>query len=166
MAGVYFFLEFLNRLWSSSSRCGGLLEEFQACRLPLPPHLGGLALLQQPFALLFSVPGLRGQLHLTHSVPALNPLLAANAAKVLHLRQEVRITLFEQFLTTYELYGLLVSGGQLLIGGGQLLLIAWGIWEMRKSNDSREASTGLMIEQSKGLAQQSKALERLLERSA
>ena len=90
--------------------------------------------------MLFAVPGLRGQLHLPHSVPALNPLLAANAAKVL-------------LLTTCELYGLLVSGGQLLIGVGQLLLIAWGIWEMRKSNDSREASTGLMIEQSKVLAQ-------------
>ena len=136
-----------------------LLEEFQACRLALPPDLGRLALLQQPFALLFAVPGLRGQLHLPHSVPALNPLLAANTAKVVHLRQEVRITLFEQFLTTYKLYGLLVSGGQ-------LSLIAWGIWEMRKSNDSREASMGLMIEQSKVLAQQSKALERLLEPSA
>ena len=48
----------------------------------------------------------------------------------------------------------------------QLSIIAWGIWEMRKSNASREASTNLMIQQAKalegigaGIREQSKALE-------
>ena len=41
---------------------------------------------------------------------------------------------------------------------GQLMLIAWGIWEMRSSNKSRSAQIDMMI-------QQSRALERLLERT-
>lgn len=52
--------------------CVVFLEEFQAFRLAFPPDLGWLALLHQPFALLFAVPGLRGQFHLPHSVPALD----------------------------------------------------------------------------------------------
>ena len=45
------------------------------------------------------------------------------------------------------------------VGLFQCGLIAWGIWVMRQSNKDRAASTELMI-------QQSKALERLLERTA
>jgi len=41
----------------------------------------------------------------------------------------------------------------------QLGIIAWGIWEMRKSNTSREASTALMIQQAKALENMGKALE-------
>ncbi len=69
----------------------------------------------------------------------------------------------------------------------QLGIIAWGIWEMRKNNTSREASTALMIQQAKaleemgaglreqsaglreqsaGLREQSAGLRELLERSA
>ncbi len=62
----------------------------------------------------------------------------------------------------------------------QLGIIAWGIWEMRKNNTSREASTVLMIQQAKALEdmgaglreqsaslrEQSAGLRELLERSA
>ena len=44
------------------------------------------------------------------------------------------------------------------VGLFQCGLIAWGIWVMRGSNESRVATNQLMIAQSKALAEQSKAL--------
>lgn len=41
----------------------------------------------------------------------------------------------------------------------QLGIIAWGIWEMRKNNASREASNTLMLQQAKALEDMSKGLE-------
>ena len=58
-----------------------------------------------------------------------------------------------------EQLGLNAADVALIVGMVQCGLIAWGISEMRGSNSSREATNQMMI-------QQSKALERLLERSA
>jgi len=45
-----------------------------------------------------------------------------------------------------------------VVGLIQCALIAWGIWVMKGSNESRAATNQLMIAQSKALTDQSKAL--------
>ena len=57
-----------------------------------------------------------------------------------------------------EQLGLNAADVALIVGMVQCGLIAWGISEMRGSNKSREATNQMMI-------QQTKALERLLERT-
>lgn len=51
------------------------------------------------------------------------------------------------------------------VGVAQCGLIAWGIWVMKGSNENRAAMTEMMIQQTKTLDMQTKALERLLERT-
>ena len=51
------------------------------------------------------------------------------------------------------------------VGVAQCGLIAWGIWVMKGSNENRAAMTEMMIQQTKTLDIQTKALERLLERT-
>ena len=63
---------------------------------------------------------------------------------------------FEEMLTTYEFYGLLISGGQ-------LGLIGWGLWLMQRAGQRRDKQLdGIM----KALEDQSAGIRALLGRTA
>lgn len=61
---------------------------------------------------------------------------------------------------------ILAAIGGVSVGIAQCGLIAWGIRVMKHSNDSREATTELMLQQAKALERMGAGIERLLERTA